>query len=247
MSTGVVIVHGDLIVCGRCGEVKGPVPGADAVQLCGCASQEQYRAQPRRGRDFPKWLELCKCCGLRTVSSGSRWSHFHCGRCRPRVAALNDFLGRCVVPQGRHSLMNGVGLKEPVGQHPVVYTAFADQLHAFLLSAADLQAWGARVVLDQLVALRFDPGADVSLDAYLGEAEGAGLRCEDSFVALVQEVLPGEDCSALISACLGRPPVVRAAPPTPEDEAASRAKVRALYEGACGSLRPPESRDGAPS
>lgn len=230
MSRSADVTHGDLLVCGQCGEIRGPVPGIAAVQLCACASPEERRAQPRHGRDFARWIELCRTCGLRTVSSGSRWSSFHCSRCRPRVVALNGLVGRCVVPVGRHSLMNGVSLSDPVGRNPVAFVAFADQLAAFFSSTVDLEAWAGRVVLDHLRVLGFDPGADVVLDEYLGEVERAGLQCEDFFISLVRSAVPDEDCSTLVKACLQRPPIATPVPPSPEEEAASRASVRALYD-----------------
>jgi hypothetical protein len=67
--------HGDLLVCGTCGEIKGPVPlltNDVVLQLCLCSPDDEHRAQSGHGQDFPRWLELCYCCGLDTVSSGSR-------------------------------------------------------------------------------------------------------------------------------------------------------------------------------
>jgi hypothetical protein len=44
------------------------------------------------------------------VSSGSKWSLFFCEDCKMRVVAHNQGAGRCVIPIGRHSIMNGVFL-----------------------------------------------------------------------------------------------------------------------------------------
>src|SRR3954453_18786742 len=94
-------VHaGELIICRRCRQLKGPVPDRTdgALQLCGCASVEVRREQPLWRGDFNTYAELCRCCGLELLASGSRWSVWFCKPCKDSVLRLNRSAGGCVIP-----------------------------------------------------------------------------------------------------------------------------------------------------
>lgn len=60
--------------------------------------------------DYNQLYEICYCCGLRIIKSGTRWSQFNCYHCHSQIIGLNTAAGRCVIPIGRHSMMNGVFL-----------------------------------------------------------------------------------------------------------------------------------------
>src|SRR5436190_12449390 len=51
--------------------------------------------------------ELCNCCGIELLPSGSKFSPFFCRPCHARVSTLNRAAERCVIPIGRHNIMNG--------------------------------------------------------------------------------------------------------------------------------------------
>lgn len=70
--------------------------------------------------------EICRCCGLRIIPSGSRWSLFYCQVCKLRIRNLNETIERCIIPCGRHSIMS-VSLS---GQNPKSIEAVAE----FILS-----------------------------------------------------------------------------------------------------------------
>lgn len=180
--------YGALAVCGTCGEVKGPLPAewGRAQQLCSCASAEQRRAQPKYGSDFACWVELCYCCGLYTVSSGSRWSPFHCREyCSGHARALNDRAGHCLVPMGRHSLMNGIVLPEPRRRSDAEIDAFANQLKSLFSRVEQHKERAKATVLTNLACLGFERGEDVLLDDYLARARRSQLSPERAFRALV--------------------------------------------------------------
>jgi hypothetical protein len=186
--------YGDLLVCGTCGQVKGVVPqrslgGEERTQLCHCAPADEHCAQPRFGRDFARWWELCYCCGLDTVESGSRWSVFHCEHCRIRVRALNDLMARCVIPLGRHSLMNGVALAEPACRPDAAVVSFSDQLGTLFASIDDLAACARARVLSNLSTLGVDAGTDVVLAGYLRNVQRRHLSKDQAFSALVERIL----------------------------------------------------------
>jgi hypothetical protein len=86
-------------ICRACLGLRGPV--ADGLtQRCACE-----RAEPLwPGYDYNRTIELCRCCGAKTVPSGSRWSLFFCETCHAAVLAHNRVDDR-VIPIGRHSLM----------------------------------------------------------------------------------------------------------------------------------------------
>ena len=180
---------GDLLVCGICGDIKGPVPelpdGCD--QCCECVPLEDRRARPRWGRyDFNCAFELCRCCGLEALKSGSRWSVWFCHPCKERVRSLNQLTGRCVIPIGRHSLMNGVSASTEAGQ--AAFDASAETLATFVAQTIDIGDWGRRVVLDNLAALGIQPDRDVLLSQYLDEARRSDLHPEAAFRKLLQLV-----------------------------------------------------------
>jgi len=180
--------YGEMVVCGRCGEPKGPVPwhSLEASQLCSCASEEGRRAQRPWGGDFNAAVELCNCCGAVALSSGSRWSPLLCDRCFARVRTLNEVAGRCVVPVGRHSLMNGVSL--PLGdyENDAVFTAFSDQLGVFFEQSIEFRQRARKVVIANLELLGFEAGHDVRLDGYLRAAvRSRKLSSKSAFQSLL--------------------------------------------------------------
>ncbi|HVA10428.1 MAG TPA: hypothetical protein VNG12_27250, partial [Acidimicrobiales bacterium] len=99
----------DAAVCGSCHQVRGTAL-AGFHQRCACEPVPDPD-EPRFGQDFLMAAELCRCCGLVLLPSGSRWSVWFCPPCTRLARSFNEQLGRCVIPIGRHSLMNGVGLK----------------------------------------------------------------------------------------------------------------------------------------
>jgi hypothetical protein len=58
--------------------------------------------------DFSTAYETCYCCGLEVITSGIKWSSFFCKDCKKAIYKINEVAGRCVIPVGRHSLMNGI-------------------------------------------------------------------------------------------------------------------------------------------
>lgn len=60
--------------------------------------------------DINEVLRICMCCGADVVPSGSKWSPFFCRPCMHLAQDLNRRAGHLVIPIGRHSMMNGIGL-----------------------------------------------------------------------------------------------------------------------------------------
>lgn len=178
---------GELRICGSCRTLKGPVPDRSdgARQLCECAPTENHRAEPLWGGDFNTYAELCHCCGLVLLRSGSRWSVWFCEPCKRSVVALNRAAGRCLIPIGRHSLMNRVAARSEQLRTNVGAVAFADQLDTLFASIGGLRAWAATVTASNTIALGFGGDVDVLLADYLAAVRGSTLSSEAAFTSLV--------------------------------------------------------------
>lgn len=100
---------GALVICGRCCALRGKIPDDDgAGQRCKCTPLEVRQQEPTWHRyDYNTYAELCRCCGLVLLKSGNRYSVWFCEPCKEAVVALNRAAGRCLIPIGRHSIMNG--------------------------------------------------------------------------------------------------------------------------------------------
>jgi hypothetical protein len=177
---------GRLLICGQCYELKGPVPGRSdgAQQLCSCSPMEVHCAQPTWGSDHNTYAELCRCCGLVLLKSGSKWSLWFCSPCKDVVQDLNQAAGRCVIPIGRHSLMNNVAARTTQLQSKVAVVAYVDQLRSLFVNMEDLYTWASTVVQRNLAALNLDAEADGALSDYLDEIKGSSLTQAAAFETL---------------------------------------------------------------
>ncbi len=171
-------------VCLDCGELRGPW-ASGLVQWCACDRAASPKPQPRwPSHDHNTVGELCRCCGLRLVASGSKWSLWLCRPCLGLVRAMNDQAGRCVFPIGRHSLMNGVGYRVGKVPNEVALAAFADQFQAFIRAADGTSAWRQRMVAAHALEAELPGRGRVPLRRYLSRTAAAGLWPEQSFQAL---------------------------------------------------------------
>lgn len=181
----------DYVICGHCHGLRGPT-GQGWTQLCACATKEERAAnEPATRRDLSTAVVLCKCCGLRAVPTGSRWAHFVCEACKERIIALNRSAGRCVIPIGYHSIVNGVSLNGAAAS-PEAATAFSDQLVALFREQGGIWAWGERVVLSNLVYVGLPTSVDVSLEVYLDAVARSRLSPAIAFWRL-RRAISGRD------------------------------------------------------
>jgi hypothetical protein len=182
---------GSLVICGRCHWLRGPVPDRDdgAHQLCRCGPAEERQAQPLWGGDHNTYAELCRCCALRLLPSGSRWSVWLCDDCKPLVVSLNRQLGRTVVPIGRHSLMHGLALRPSDVHRPDRVEHFVADVHGLAGLIGGLETYSRGVIARTEAALGFDPTADVFLGKYLWAVDRSELEPAGAFVSLALHVL----------------------------------------------------------
>ena len=107
-----------LSLCPKCLQPHGKMRlwyGAWVEQHCTCDKWDDSKWGD--GRDFNLGYETCYCCGLEVITSGSRWSSFFCRDCKKAIRKFNDSVGTCVIPIGRHSLMNGIRFNKSAPLH----------------------------------------------------------------------------------------------------------------------------------
>jgi hypothetical protein len=117
-------------VCPACAGLVGYPPGRDRYpQVCHC-----HRAGEERwpDHDFNEYATLCWCCQIELIPSGSKWSAYYCRACLDLVRKYNQAAGRVLLPAGRHSIMNGLGLRGGATVRQDVLDAFAHELAGFV-------------------------------------------------------------------------------------------------------------------
>lgn len=179
-------------MCGVCRGVRGgpigEVDGVEVLQLCACSTSEDSWGDPRVG-DFNMAFELCRCCGLEALESGSRWSVWFCDPCKDKVSALNINAGRCLVPIGRHSLMNQVAL-EPHADEAVALSAFTGQLASMVEKIGDAEKWSAAAVRLNLSEAGLPTNQDIDLDTYLAAVRPLEAEKAHRFTQMVNWLFP---------------------------------------------------------
>ncbi|MFH1330981.1 MAG: hypothetical protein ABIJ48_10075 [Actinomycetota bacterium] len=167
----------DFTICIVCAGLAGfPSGRSDYPQVCRCNKADQPRWPDH---DFNEYFDLCWCCLLEPISSGSKWSSFYCEGCRQRVRGYNESMGRVLLYLGCHSIMNGLGLRGRDAAVPEAVAAFGSALGRFgtgLLGFYEgMSTWRPdrlRVVL-RLIALPPGTGPqELGLAEYLKAAEG---------------------------------------------------------------------------
>lgn len=181
------------VICGRCHALRGPIPlrNDGVVQLCACQLKKSTRLPSDWGGDFNTYAELCRCCGLRLLKSGSRWSVWFCDYCKPLISALNRHVGRCVIPIGRHSLMNGYALRPGGRDEATRIEAFVAATQGLAAGVQSTQAYARDVVAANVKALGYRRGKHVNLGEYLRKVEEANLQPAPAVIALTLHRLVG--------------------------------------------------------
>ena len=160
-------------ICATCFEpYEFRLQGAVSRQRCRCPDKvPEGRTWP--GYDFNEHLHLCECCSMMVLRSGSRWSVWFCEACKGRVDELNRTAGGCVIPIGRHSLMNGVGVSgrevSSAGEYEIdaIVEAFLDDLVGVFGAQERLHAFAAARRREIASELGFPSGEDIDLPVWL--------------------------------------------------------------------------------
>lgn len=203
MASRVIRPHsakpGALQICAECRGLHGAYTEyhPDAVQSCHCSRRTPpVPCEPVGRADHCTYAELCRCCALVLLPSGSRFSVWLCEACGPLVKGLNRAVGRAIVPIGRHSLMAGVGLRGGRDIPPQAVEAFTTASIGLFDRIGQLEEYARSVVGRNLELLGFEPGAEIYLGEYLHAVRRSQLRCDDAFFDLLFDfALAGTDAA----------------------------------------------------
>lgn len=153
------------------------------------------RWQSCRDEDAPaKWEDadvsrdhdLCVICFRATAGGRSRWSWEACEDCRSVNSAVESAWGFRPFTLGRHSLMNGIGIR--IGAPPEVREAQTARLVKFARGDDRLRAWRASEY--GRLAEQFDPLADIPLRVWQAEWPPGPLASRDAFARLIGPAFP---------------------------------------------------------
>jgi hypothetical protein len=161
-----------------CGGLRGPVGGR--WQSC------RHEDAPERweGCDVSHAKDLCIICFRATAGGTSRWSWLACENCRrvnAAIASLEPEYGDRPFALGRHSLMNGIGVRG--GAPAEVQEEQIARLVAFAKGDDRLRAWRTREY--PRLASRFDPLADIPLRVWQAEWPPSLEASVDAFARLL--------------------------------------------------------------
>ena len=170
----------DWILHTTCGTFRG---GGEHRELCHC--QPDDRSPEERLRCLP-----CAICGLKITNGHTKWRQILCGPCKDRARPINEAAGRCLIPIGIHSIVNGMALQVGAGGITDAQAiAVADQLKAVLGAAGGLQKYGETLIKRR--AAELDLPELVPFDDYVVACHEAGITWESSWDAILGELSKG--------------------------------------------------------
>jgi hypothetical protein len=167
-----------------CGALRGPVHGR--WQSC----RDEDSPERWEGCDVSSEKDLCIICFRATAGGTSRWSWLACADCRrvnASIARLQSKYGSRPFALGRHSLMNGIGVRG--GAPPEVQEEQLARLAAFAKGDDRLRKW--RMLEYSRLASRFDSLADIPLAVWQQEWVPGQSASLDAFSRLIALEIPG--------------------------------------------------------
>ena len=169
-------VTGRYRLCTTCGGLKADECGMAhwAHDQCSCDGWSEDETISDAENRMP--CMLCRACGLQITRGHHRWRLLVCYPCRSRLATFNGQVGRKVLPQGIHSLVNGGPLLQ-VAQRPTKeqFEDFASGLNAMFAGITGFHDWGNKLVLDRLRLFGFERGQLIPVEDYLDACRAAGI------------------------------------------------------------------------
>lgn len=136
-------------------------------QKCRCKTNENGLIEETWDRyDFNKKIELCYCCSMELINSGSRWSVLYCDECKDRVVAFNYLIGKVVIPLGRHSVMNSLMIEYKCHDMDVEIKRFVKGWNSLVVLIDKVVDWSVRSLFQNLHDLKFRFDSDIRLREY---------------------------------------------------------------------------------
>jgi hypothetical protein len=165
-----------------CGGLRGPVQRRGRWQSCA----DEDSPERWEGHDVSRARDLCIICFRGTAGGTSRWAWLACDDCRAINAALESVWGFRPLALGRHSLMNGIGVRGDAS--PEVAKQQAARLAAFAKGDGRLREWRRQEY--RRLAAKFDPLADIPLRLWQQEWPPSRRASVDAFSRLLGRELP---------------------------------------------------------
>lgn len=167
-----------------CGGLRGPAQRSnpDLWQSC------RHEDSPRKweGVDVSRKYDLRIVCFRATAGGISRWSWLACADCSSVNDAIAEVWGFRPFAQGRHSLMNGIGLRG--GASPEVQQRQAERLSEF--AGGDWRLKGWREHEYRPMAARFERDADVPLRDWQQAWPPGPAASREAFARLIGPAYP---------------------------------------------------------
>ena len=163
-----------------CGYLRGPIHGR--WQSC----PDEDSPERWEGCDVSRAKELCIVCARGTAGGVSRWSWLACEDCRSINNALARIWGVRPLALGRHSLMNGIGVRG--GASRLERDEQAERVVEFVKNIGHLWNWRLREV--RRLAADLDPRADITLSAWQEQWPPGRHASADAFSRLLDRDLP---------------------------------------------------------
>ncbi len=118
--------------------------------------------------DFQTVAELCWCCGIEMLKSGSKFSLIFCAECQKRVQDLNRRAGGLIIPVGRHSFMNqGPWLSGGETRDPAKVASFAKGMVGLFAGIARLSEWADESVRRNCASTGLSRSQPIPIALYL--------------------------------------------------------------------------------
>lgn len=146
-----------------CGGLRGPLGAGNFARWQSCRDEDS--PEKWEGCDVSRDYDLCIICFRATAGGRSRWAWLACEDCRAVNTALESAWGFRPFALGRHSLMNGIGVRG--GDPPEVQEAQIARLAEFAKGDDRLREWKRQEYWR--LASRFDPLADIPLRVWQQE------------------------------------------------------------------------------
>lgn len=173
-----------------CGGLRGPVrrrdPWHPGTRILWQSCRDEDSPEVWEYADVSQERDLCMICFRGTAGGPSRWAWLACEDCRAVNAAIESAWGVRPFRLGRHSIMNGVGVR--AGSPPHVRSEEIARLVEFARGDGRLRGW--RTTEYRRLAGTFDPLADVSLREWQQDWPPSRKASADAFSRLLRLELP---------------------------------------------------------
>jgi hypothetical protein len=173
-----------------CGKLRGPVPPTckwgDVLQGRWQSCPDEDSPEKWVGWDVSRALDLCIICFKATAGGPTRWSWLACHDCLAVNTELGSAWGFRPFALGRHSLMNGIGVRG--GAPAEVQQEQIARLAKFAKGDDRLREWRRQEYTR--LASSFDPLGDIPIGVWQHEWAPSRSASWDAFSRLTGLKLP---------------------------------------------------------